>query len=315
MAIGLSVIVPVFDEGGNVEPLAAEVLEQLDDLPLNAELIFVDDGSRDGTGEIIDRLAEAEPRVRAVHLRRRLGKSAALSTGVDFARGDLILTLDGDGQDDPAEIPRLLETLEQGYDLVSGWKEDRKDPWHKRIVSRAYNWITSALGGLHLRDHNSGFKLYRREVLDRIDLMGEMHRFVTVMAHWQGFAVTEIPVRHRKRPTGESKYGAGRIFKGAFDFLTVVLTTRYKLRPLHLFGSTGLFFTAAGIAILAYLTVLWILGHRPIGTRPLFFLGLLLTMVGVQVVTAGLVAELVIRQPFTGGGLQDDRRPPGVEYE
>jgi len=309
MAIGLSVIVPVFDERGNVEPLAAEILKNLEGLPVNGELIFVDDGSGDGTSELIDELAEAEPRVRAVHLRRRFGKAAALSTGVDFARGDLILTLDGDGQDDPAEIPRLLETLGQGYDLVSG-------PWHKRIVSNAYNWITSTLGGLRLRDHNSGFKLYRREVLDRIDLVGEMHRFVTVMAHWQGFAVTEIPVQHRERSTGESKYGAGRIFKGAFDFLTVVLTTRYKLRPLHLFGTTGLLFTAAGITILAYLTVLWFLGHRPIGTRPLFFLGLLLTMVGVQVVTAGLVAELVIRQPFTGEGeSRDDRRPPGFEFE
>lgn len=316
MTTKLSVIVPVLNERENVEPLAKEVLEELTELQFQGELIFVDDGSTDGTGEVIDRLADADSRVRAVHLRRNFGKAAALTTGFHYADGGFFLTIDGDGQDDPSEIPRLLAKLEEGYDLVSGWKEDRKDPWHKRLMSRAYNYLTSILGGLRLRDHNSGFKLYRREVLDRIDLVGEMHRFVTVMAYWQGFSVTEIPVRHRARRSGQSKYGMARIFKGAFDFLTVVLTTRYQLRPLHLFGTTGLLFTAAGIAVLAYLTLLWFLGERPIGTRPLFFLGLLLTMVGVQVITTGLVAELVIRQPLTwGGGQRDDRRPPGFEHE
>lgn len=315
MATKLSVIVPVLNERGNVKPLAKEILEELSALTFHGELIFVDDGSSDGTGEVIDGLADAESRVRAVHLRRNFGKAAALTTGFRYSVGELVLTIDGDGQDCPAEIPRLLEKLEEGYDLVSGWKENRQDPWHKRLVSRAYNYLTSLLGGLRLRDHNSGFKLYRREVLDRIDLVGEMHRFVTVMAHWQGFSVTEIPVRHRARRSGQSKYGLARIFKGAFDFLTVVLTTRYQLRPLHLFGTTGLVFTIAGVGVLAYLTILWFLGERPIGTRPLLFLGLLLTMVGVQVITTGLVAELVIRQPINGERQRDDRRPPGFEHD
>lgn len=316
MATSLSIVVPVFNERDNVEPLAREVLDELATLTRQGELIFVDDGSTDGTGEVIDRLAETESRVRAVHLRRNFGKAAALTAGFRYADGGLILTLDGDRQDDPAEIPRLLEKMEEGYDLVSGWKQNRKDTWHKRAISRIYNRLTSALAGIRLRDHNSGFKVYRREVLDRIELVGEMHRFVTVMAHWQGFAVAEIPVGHRERQAGESKYGPTRIFKGAFDFLTVLLTTRYQLRPLHLFGTTGLLFTATGVGILAYLTVLWLLGERPIGTRPLFFLGLLLTMVGVQIVTTGLVAELVIRQPFTSRrGPRDDRRPPGYEHE
>lgn len=316
MAPSLSIIVPVFNERDNVEPLAREVLDEVAGLPRQSELIFVDDGSTDGTEEVVDRLADTESRVRAVHLRRNFGKAAALTAGFRYADGDLILTLDGDRQDDPAEIPRLLEKLEEGYDLVSGWKRDRKDPWHKRAMSRIYNRLTSTLAGIRLRDHNSGFKVYRRKVLERIELVGEMHRFVTVMAHWQGFTVAEIPVRHRERQAGRSKYGPARIVKGAFDFLTVVLTTRYQLRPLHLFGTTGLLFTAAGVGILAYLTVLWLLGERPIGTRPLFFLGLLLTMVGVQIVTTGLVGELVIRQPFTSRrGPRDDQRPPGYEHE
>lgn len=315
MATRLSVIVPVLNERENVEPLAGEVLEELADLPFQGELIFVNDGSTDGTGEMIDGLADADPRVRAVHLRRNFGKAAALATGFHYANGELFITIDGDGQDDPSEIPRFLEKLDEGYDVVSGWKKNRKDSWHKRLISRAYNYATSFLSGLSLRDHNSGFKLYRREVLDSIDLVGEMHRFVTVMAHWQGFSVTEIPVRHRPRRSGQSKYGMARIFKGAFDFLTVVLTTRYQLRPLHLFGTTGLLFTAVGVGVLAYMTILWFLGERPIGTRPLFFLGLLLTMVGVQVITTGLVAELVIRQPLTSGGRKrDDRQPPGFEH-
>lgn len=309
--VALSVVVPVLDEEGSVEALAEGVLAQLDRVPGGGELIFVDDGSADGTGAILDRLAAEHERLRVAHLRRNFGKAAALTTGFRHAGGRLVLTMDGDLQDDPSEIPRLLAKLEEGFDVVSGWKKERRDPWHKTIPSSFFNWVTSLSSGLPLNDHNSGFKLYRREVLDELDLVGEMHRFITVMAHWRGFAVAEIPVRHHPRTSGRTKYGAGRLFKGAFDFLTVLLTTRYNLRPLHLFGSVGAAFAALGLGILAYLTVLWFMGERPIGTRPLFFLGFLLTLVGVQLVSTGLLGELIVRQPLERGkeSLERSRRP------
>lgn len=297
-SIDLTVVVPLLNEEGSVEALAESVLAELERRPGRGELIFVDDGSTDRTPRILDRLATEHKRIRAAHLRRNFGKAAALTTGFRHARGRIVVTMDGDLQDDPTEIPRLLDKLEEGYDVVSGWKKERRDPWHKTIPSRFFNWTTSAASGLRLADHNSGFKAYRREVLDELDLVGEMHRFITVMAHWRGFAVTEIPVRHHPRTSGRTKYGMGRFFKGAFDFLTVLLTTRYNLRPLHLFGAVGAVFAALGLGILAYMSVLWFMGERPIGTRPLFFLGFLLTLVGVQLVSTGLLGELIVRQPL-----------------
>lgn len=298
---GVSVVVPVLNEQGTVEDLAGRVLAQFERLPQPAELIFVDDGSTDRTGAILDRLASEEPSVHAVHLRRNFGKAAALTAGFQRAGGRIVVTMDGDLQDDPSEIPRLVAALEEGVDVVSGWKKQRRDPWHKRLPSRVFNWVTSRASGLRLNDHNSGFKAYRREVLEELDLVGEMHRFITVMAHWRGFVVTEIPVRHHPRRIGRSKYGAARFFKGAFDFLTVLLTTKYNFRPLHLFGSVGAIFGAIGFGILTYLTVLWFQGERPIGTRPLFFLGFLLLVVGVQLVSTGLLGELIVRQPLQQG--------------
>lgn len=306
--VSLSVVVPVLNEEGTVEDLGHRTLAEFDRLGREAELIFVDDGSTDRTPRILDRLASERPKVHVLHLRRNFGKAAALTAGFQRARGRIIVTLDGDLQDDPSEIPRLVSALEEGVDVVSGWKKERRDPWHKRLPSRLFNTVTSWASGLHLHDHNSGFKAYRSEVLDELDLVGEMHRFITVMAHWRGFAVIEIPVRHHPRRSGRSKYGAARFLKGAFDFLTVLLTTKYNLRPLHLFGFAGTLFGTAGFIILLYLTVLWFQGQRPIGTRPLFFLGFLLIVIGVQLVSTGLLGELIVRQPL-------QRRPPFLERD
>lgn len=298
--IDLSVVVPVFNEQGSVERAADWIREVLSGGPDTFEIVFVNDGSTDATGDVLARVQASDPRIRVVDLRRNYGKAAALSEGFRVARGAFVVTMDGDLQDDPSEIPRLLATLDEGFDIVSGWKQGRRDPWHKTIPSKLFNRVTSRVGGLDLKDHNSGLKAYRAEVLEHLDLVGEMHRFVTVMAHWQGFRVTEIPVTHHPRKHGRSKYGLSRIFKGALDLLTVVLTTRYNLRPLHLFGLAGLGFAGLGLAILTYLTVLWFMDLGPIGTRPLLFLGLLLTVVGVQLVSTGLLAELIVRRSESG---------------
>jgi glycosyltransferase involved in cell wall biosynthesis len=311
----LSIVIPVYDEVDSLEELTQRVAEELSVLPLDGEIIFVDDGSRDGTGPKLDELMGRYPGLRVFHLRRNFGKAVALTVGFAEARGDLVLTLDGDLQDDPSEIPRMLDKLSGGYDVVSGWKAERQDPWHKVLPSRIFNFITGIFSGLRLRDHNSGLKVYRKEVLHRIDLVGEMHRFITVMAHWQGFRVTEIPVKHHPRRSGRSKYGMSRLAKGFFDFLTLLLTTRYNLRPLHLFGAAGSIFFGLGLLILLYLTVLWFLGLGPIGTRPLLFLGLLLTMVGVQLVSTGLLAELIIRQTLGTRQPVHDGRAYGRIYE
>ena len=310
-SVDLSVVVPVLDEEGSVALLAEWVCEALADRIDRFEIVFVDDGSTDSTPEILGRLQENDPRITVVELRRNFGKAAALTEGFRIARGSIVVTLDGDLQDDPHEIPRLVAELDRGFDIVSGWKRERRDPWHKTIPSKFFNRTTSLATGLHLNDHNSGLKAYRREVLEHLDLVGEMHRFVTVMAHWQGFRVTEIPVSHHPRAFGRSKYGASRVFTGAFDLLTALLTTRYDLRPLHLFGLAGLGFAVLGIGVLTYLSILWFMGLGPIGTRPLLFLGLLLTMVGVQLVSTGLLAELIVRQPSLGRTRDRGRgRPP-----
>jgi glycosyltransferase involved in cell wall biosynthesis len=313
--IDLSIVVPVLNEEGSVETLAQQVSAVLGapDYDYDYEIVFVNDGSTDGTAAILDRIAAKDERNSVVHLRRNFGKARALTEGFRASRGTIVVTMDGDLQDDPSEVPRLIEELEHGWDVVSGWKRHRKDPWHKTIPSRFFNRVTSFASGLKLNDHNSGLKAYRREVLDELELVGEMHRFITVMAYWKGFRVTELPVTHHPRESGSSKYGTLRLLTGGLDLLTALLTTRYKVRPLHLFGLIGTGVSVLGIGILSYLTVLWFLGRGPIGNRPLLFLGLLLTMVGVQLVSTGLLAELIVRQTRTHQGERyfvERLRPP-----
>lgn len=287
----LSVVVPVFDEAQSLPQLYEELDRVLGILDQPAEIIFVDDGSRDGSDAVLRALFTRDPRVQVIELRRNFGKSAALQAGFAAARGERIVTLDADLQDVPAEIPRLLEALDHA-DLVSGWKRPRRDPWSKRLPSLVFNLVVRMLTGVPLHDVNSGLKAYRAEVLRELPLYGELHRYIPVLAYARGFRVTELPVEHRPRRYGRSKFGPGRFANGFFDLLTVLFLTQYTRRPLHLFGWFGLGSLGVGTLINAYLSVLWFLG-QPIGHRPLLTLGVLLMILGAQFFLTGLLAELI----------------------
>ena len=288
----ISVVVPVHDEERSVALLHDELAAALEPLDTPWEVVFVDDGSTDGTFAALTRLHAAHDEVRVVRLRRNFGKAAALQAGFEEARGDVVVTIDGDLQDDPAEIPRLLAKLDEGFDLVSGWKRRRRDPLRRRLPSRLFNAVTCRVSGLRLHDLNCGLKAYRAEVVRGLRIYGELHRFVPVLAHYRGFRVAELPVHHRPREHGRSRYGVERYVRGFLDLLTVTFMGRYRHRPLHLFGGVGLLLGLAGAAVLAYLTVLKLTGEA-IGHRPLLILGALLVVVGVQLVSLGLVSELV----------------------
>ncbi|MCM8750109.1 glycosyltransferase family 2 protein [Thermomicrobiaceae bacterium CFH 74404] len=290
-APGLSVVVPVYDEAESLPLLYEELRETLSTLPWPAEIIFVDDGSRDGSTAVLRQLFERDQRVQVIELRRNFGKAAALQAGFAAARGERIVTLDADLQDVPAEIPRLLATLEH-VDLVSGWKRPRRDPLSKRLPSLWFNLVVRLLTGVPLHDFNSGLKAYRAEVLRELPLYGELHRYIPVLAYARGFRVAELPVEHRPRRFGRSKFGAGRFASGFFDLLTVLFLTQYTRRPLHLFGWFGLLSLGLGTLINAYLSALWFLG-QPIGHRPLLTLGVLLMTIGAQFFLTGLLAELI----------------------
>jgi glycosyltransferase involved in cell wall biosynthesis len=293
--IDVSLVIPVLDEQYSLRELHRRITKVAKANNFNHEILFINDGSTDQTPGILEELAGEDDRVEVIHFRRNFGKSAALDAGFKRARGRVLITMDADLQDEANEIPRLLSKLDEGYDLVSGWKKQRNDPLNKKIPSKLFNFTVSRVSGLKLHDFNCGFKAYRREAVEGLSLYGEMHRFVPVLVHWRGFRVTEVAVDHHMRQHGRSKYGFKRLFKGFFDLLTVVLLTRFVTRPLHLFGGVGMLFGVLGVLILLYLTGLWLAGKGPIGSRPLLFLGLLLVMVGVQFVCTGLVAELIIR--------------------
>jgi glycosyltransferase involved in cell wall biosynthesis len=292
--VELSVVVPVLDEVESLPTLYQELTGVLEILGRSYELIFVDDGSRDGSFTTLEKLHRSDDRVRVIQHRRNFGKAAALSVGFRAARGEVVVTVDADLQDDPAELPKLLHRLEDGYDLVSGWKRDRQDPASKTVPSRLFNRVTARLTGVPLRDFNSGFKVYRREVVEELRLYGELHRFIPAMAAWRGFRVDEVPVHHRPRRFGRSKYGSARFWRGSLDLLTVLFLSRYTRRPLHLFGGLGLVAWAAGGAINLYLAGLWLMGVRPIGNRPLLAFGILGMLVGLQFFCLGLLSELVL---------------------
>ncbi len=288
----ISVVIPVHDEERSVALLYDELRSALEPLDTEWEAVFVDDGSTDGTFAALTRLHSAACNVRVVRLRRNFGKAAALVAGFDQARGDTVVTIDGDLQDDPAEIPRLLAKLDEGFDLVSGWKTRRRDPLSRRILSRIFNSVTSRFSGVRLHDMNCGLKAYRAEVVHGLRLYGELHRFIPVLAHYRGYRIAELPVNHRPRGHGRSRYGIERYLRGFLDLLTVSFIGRYRHRPLHLFGGLGLALMAGGIAILVYLTVDKALGHA-IGGRALLTLGVLLVVVGLQFFSLGLISEMI----------------------
>jgi dolichol-phosphate mannosyltransferase len=288
----VSVVVPLLNEEATLERLYQELAEALATTGLEWEVVFVDDGSTDGSYRELVRLHAAHLNVRVVRLRRNFGKAAALAAGIEVAAGELVVTMDADLQDDAAEIPNLLAKLDEGFDVVSGWKCDRHDPLGRRLASRVYNTATRIATGVKLHDINCGLKACRAEVFEHVQLYGERHRFVPVLAHHLGFSVTEVPVNHRARTNGHSRFGFERYLRAPFDLLTIVFMGRYRYRPLHLFGGIGLTSSVAGVAILAYLTVVKI-GGAGIGERPLLLLGVLLLVVGVQFLSLGLVGEMI----------------------
>jgi glycosyltransferase involved in cell wall biosynthesis len=288
----VSIVVPLLNEEATLPALYDEVSAAFAAVEADWELVYVDDGSTDGSYRELVRQHNTHENVRVVRLRRNFGKAAALAAGIDAAAGEVIVTMDADLQDDPAEIPRLLAKLDDGYDLVSGWKCDRQDPFFRRFVSRIYNGTTRWATGVALHDMNCGLKAYRAEVFENVRLYGERHRFVPVLAHHLGFSVTELPVNHRPRMNGKSRFGIERYLRSPFDLLTIVFMGRYRYRPLHLFGGIGLGSSVVGFATLSYLTVLKI-GGAGIGERPLFMLGVLLMVVGVQFLSLGLIGEML----------------------
>jgi glycosyltransferase involved in cell wall biosynthesis len=293
MAALLSLVIPVFNEVDSLVPLVAEIDEALTAARQPFEIVFVDDGSTDGSFAVMRQLAQSRDDVWVVRLRRNFGKAAALSHGFEACHGDVVVTLDGDRQDDPAEIPRLVARLDEGYDLVSGWKQDRQDPVNKTLPSRLFNWTVRRTSGLQLHDFNCGLKAYRREVVDTIHVYGEQHRYIPVVAAHAGFTVTEEPVHHRKRTAGVSKYGWQRYLRGYLDLTTVLFLGRYQHRPQHLFGGIGTLLILVGVLVELYLTFDKLVFGHPIGQRPLLLLGALLIIVGVQLLSLGLIGELI----------------------
>lgn len=291
----LSFVIPVYNERETLETLHDRIAANAAALTDQYEIIFVDDGSTDGSGEVIRAICASDPHTRLISLPANYGKATALDFGFRHARSQVILTLDADLQDDPEEISRFLDKIREGYDLVSGWKALRQDRWHKRLTSKAFNWIVKTVSGLPLHDFNCGFKAYTRRTVENLSLYGELHRYIPVIVFNAGGRVTEIPVRHHPRRYGRSKYGPLRLLKGFLDLITVIATTRYLKRPLHFFGSMGLGSLVIGGSILAYLASLWVLGYGPIGNRPLLLYGILLAIMGVQLISLGVLAELIIK--------------------
>jgi len=289
----ISVVIPLHNEAESLPELHAALAAALVPYADRCEMVFVDDGSTDGSFEVLKGLREGDKRVKAIRFRSNQGKSVALAAGFREAQGEFIVTLDADLQDDPKEIPRFLRKLAEGDDLVSGWKARRHDPWSRRLLSAIFNRVTSGLTGVKLHDFNCGFKAYRRAVIDELRLHGELHRFIPVLASWRGFKVGEIEVEHHPRKYGRSKYGAERIPRGFFDLLTVLMLTRYTTRPLHLFGLLGVVIGLIGFGIVSYLSIGWFFGQWIAG-RPLLILGTLLVIAGIQLVSFGLLAEMIV---------------------
>ena len=289
----LSFVIPLLNEEGSLEALYEAVAQAAESVPLEFEVIFIDDGSTDRSPAILQDLYRQDPEhVRVIQFRRNFGKMAAMTAGFARARGEIIVTLDADLQDDPGELPKLLAKLDEGYDLVVAWRANRNDPASKRWPSRLANFMVSHLTSVELHDVNCGFKVYRREVLQDLKLYGELHRYIPVLAHWQGYRVAEVPVTHHPRRFGRSKYGVGRLGRSYVDFLSVLFLTTYLKRPMQLFGMLGSAFALIGTIIMLYMAALWFI-QGGIGWRPLLFFGTTALVVGIQLISVGLLGEML----------------------
>lgn len=293
--IEVSVVIPLYNEEQSLKELADQLKNTLVRIGGRYELIFVDDGSTDNSFRVLRDLHFRNNRIKVIRFRRNYGKSAALMVGFQRAQGEFVVTMDADLQDDPAEIPNLIRQIKAGYDVVSGWKKKRRDPITKTIPSRFFNFVTSFMTGIKIHDFNCGLKAYRRDVVKSVNVYGELHRYIPALAHWQGFRIGEVVVQHRARKYGKTKFGMGRFFKGFLDLLTVLFTTRYISRPLHLFGVWGMLSTFVGLCIDGYLVEEWITGATSLSNRPLFLVGLILIIVGIQFVSIGLLGEMITK--------------------
>jgi glycosyltransferase involved in cell wall biosynthesis len=298
--IDISVVVPLYNEAESLRELHQQIRAALGKMGMRYEILFVDDGSTDRSFQVLRDLKRQDRHVKIIRFRRNYGKSAALSVGFDKATGNTVITMDADLQDDPSEIPALRRKLEEGFDLVSGWKRVRRDPITKTIPSKFFNFITRMMTGIKIHDFNCGLKAYRREVVKTVKVYGELHRYIPVLAHWEGFRIGEIPVQHRPRRYGKTKFGFGRFWKGFLDLLTALFTTRYFRRPLHLFGLWGMIATLAGTITDGWLVVEWFLGKTSLSNRPLFLAGFMMIIVGVQFISIGLLGEMISKPRGTG---------------
>lgn len=290
--VDISVVIPLLDEADSLKKLYENLSQTLETVGSSYEVIFVDDGSTDNSFEVLKAIHESNQNVRVIRFRRNFGKSSALAAGFAEAQGEIIFTMDADLQDDPEEIPNFLAKIEEGYDLVVGWKYPRLDPIIKTLPSKLYNFVLRWSMRIKIHEFNSGFKAMRKEVTESVRLYGELHRYIPVLAHWRGFDIAEIKVKHRPREFGKSKYGIARYSRGLFDFITVFFLTQFNRRPLHFFGWLGTISFGAGFVINLYLSIVWF-GGELIGGRPLLILGTLLIIIGVQFFSLGLLAEMI----------------------
>lgn len=289
----ITILIPLTNEADSLVELSDSIARIINDLNKTFEIIFVDDGSTDNSLEVLLAQKKKISEIKIVSFQRNYGKSAALNTGFKMSKGDIVITMDADLQDDPEEIPFLIDKVSEGFDLVSGWKTDRKDPFIKNFTSKIFNWVTSKVSGVNLHDHNCGIKAYKQEVLEHICIYGELHRYIPVFAHAAGYKVGELPVKHRKRQHGKTKYGVWRFIAGYLDLVTVVYLTRFKNRPMHLFGFIGSFPFGLGVIMNLYIVYQKYVYQIGLSTRPLLLLGVLLILIGVQIFGIGLIGDML----------------------
>ncbi|MCP4727324.1 MAG: glycosyltransferase family 2 protein [bacterium] len=292
--IDVSVLIPFYDEEESLGELCESIKKVIESTGKAFEVVFVDDGSKDGSLAKLLEIKKNFNEIKIIQFQRNYGKSAALAAGFARVTGDIVITMDADLQDDPEEIPTLINKINEGFDLVSGWKKERKDPFIKKITSKFFNFMTSVVSKIYLHDHNCGLKAYRKHVVKTISVYGELHRFIPVLANSAGFKVTELAVKHHERKYGKTKFGLWRFFAGTFDLITVTFLTNFTYRPLHLFGLAGVLSFGAGFLINLYLTYQRYFNNEGIQHRPLLFLGMLLIIIGIQIFSIGLLGEMLV---------------------